>query len=164
MTPFERFCSRSKMRHDFGDKIQVRYLHSNGEAYDTWVSGEETLQRLNSQEAEERLRRLSDLDRETLRQARDSLPDKVRDRLEKEAQERLSGAVSDWLGGNPVGDALTDAVAGKRRSGEVQDEEKEQWQERLHDPAFRRRALELAWINLRGSFPPDEQAADDDWV
>lgn len=83
------------MRHDFGDKIQVRYVHSNGETYDTWVSGEEALQRVQSQETEERLEKLSDLDREMLREARDSLPDKVRDRLEEEARERLSGAVSD---------------------------------------------------------------------
>ena len=164
MTPFERFCSRCKMRHDFGDKIQVRYVHSNGEAYDTWVSGEEVVQRLQSQKAEERLERLSGVDWETLREARDSLPDKVRQRLEEEARERLSGALGDWLGGNIFGDALTDAVAVRLEGGDVQDDEKRGWQERLHDVRFRRRVLELAWINLRGSFPPDEESPDEDWV
>lgn len=162
MTPFEKFCSRCKMRHDFGDRIQVRYVHGNGEAYDTWVSGEEALQRLRSEKAEERLERLSDVDWEALREAGESLPGRVRDRLEEEARGQLSEAVDDWLGGNVIGDALARAVSGEKH--DFQDEEKRRWLERLHHAAFRAHVLDLAWINLRGSFPPDEDGPDDDWV
>jgi len=41
------------MRHDFDDQIQVRYTHTDGESFDTWVSGEEVLGRINSVESEE---------------------------------------------------------------------------------------------------------------
>ncbi len=39
------FSANCKMRHDYGDMIQVRYQHSDGENYDTWVSGDEVLSR-----------------------------------------------------------------------------------------------------------------------
>ena len=48
------------MRHDFGDQIQVRYRHTDGEDYDTWVSGEEARQRLKTAEREKKILILMD--------------------------------------------------------------------------------------------------------
>jgi hypothetical protein len=53
MTTFIQFCAGAKLRHDFSDQIQVRYLHPSGENFDTWISGEEVLRRLKTMSREQ---------------------------------------------------------------------------------------------------------------
>lgn len=159
MSAYPDFARRCRMRHDFADQFQVRYHHPNGEPYDTWVSGEEVLSRLRAADAEERLRDLGQLQPDELgvaweegkRKARRSLADRLRD--------QLGDGVESMVGGNPLGESLADSVRGH---SEAQGED---WAGYLRDKAFRAVALELAWINLRGSFP-EPGAADelDDWV
>ena len=166
MSSFEQFCERAKMRHDFADQIQVRYRHSNGEAYDTWVSGEEVMQRLRSEAAERRLRGLSRFSWKEIQEAKERLPREGKERLEEQARDRLADGLKDVLGENVIGESLADAVRGRDRD---EDDDAAVWRERLQDGAFREKILELAWINLRGSFPEkDEGGASpdepDDWV
>ena len=162
MTSFEQFCTRTKMRHDFADQIQVRYQHANGEAYDTWVSGEEVMQRLRSEAAERRLRGLSRLRWREIREATESLPQEARERLEDEVKDRLADGLEDFLGDNVIGKSLVDRV---RAGEEDEDDGPTLWRERLGNEAFREKVLELAWINLRGSFPEEDDADEpNDWV
>jgi hypothetical protein len=43
--------------------------------------------------------------------------------------------------------------------------ERRRWSVLLQDQAFKRQVLELAWIQLEGSFPDDDSADRlDDWV
>jgi hypothetical protein len=163
MTTFAQFCARSKMRYDFGDKIQVRYHHRDGKDYDTWVSGEEVLQRLRSASAERRLRALRHLDWDDVREAKEQLPEEGKKRLHDLFRDRLGDAVEGWIGGNIIGDSLAEAARGHERP--AADEATERWRQRLHEEPFRALVLELAWIQLRGSFPGEAGPADDDgWV
>lgn len=164
MTSFEQFCARTKMRHDFSDQIQVRYEHGDGEAYDTWVSGEEVMQRLRSEAAERRLRGLSRLDWQEIQEAKEKLPQEGKERLEEEARDRLADGVEDVLGNNVIGESLADAVRGRERG---EDDDATLWRQRLQREAFQEKVLELAWINLRGSFPEEDEGAfdeADDWI
>jgi hypothetical protein len=161
MTAFTAFARRCKMRHDFADRFQVRYLHPEGEHYYTWISGEEVLARLRAAEAEARLRKLGqslfgDLrakGAEATQAAKRALADELRDRL---------GDGVDWLaGGNPLGDGLSARI----RGDEEQEPDAIRWQAYLQDELFRAAALELAWLNLRGSFPePEADDGEEGWV
>lgn len=147
------------MRHDFADQFQVRYRHPNGESYDTWVSGEEALSRLRAAGAQERLRELGRLQPDDLRAAWDESRREAKRTLIDQLRDRLGDGVESVTGGNPLGDSLADNVRGRDEA------EGEEWAGYLHDEAFRAVALELAWINLRGSFPePDVTDEPDDWV
>lgn len=162
MTNFEQFCGRTKMRYDFADQIQVRYRHSDGETYDTWVSGEEVMQRLRSEAAERRLRGLSRLNWKTIREVGKALPQEGKERLQDQMKDRLADGVEDLLGDNIIGDSLADAVRGEERE---EDDEATLWRQRLQDAAFRKKVQKLAWINLRGSFPEKGDAEEpDDWI
>lgn len=162
MTNFERFRAHTKMRHDFADQIQVRYQHSDGEAYDTWVSGEEVMQRLRSEAAERRLRGLSRLNWKEIQEAKETLPQEGKEQLEDQLKDRLADGLEEVLGNNVIGESLADALRGRDRE---QDEDAALWRARLHDGVFREKVLELAWINLRGSFPEGNDAEEpDDWV
>lgn len=164
MTTFTQFAARCKMRHDFADRIQVRYQHADGETYDTWVSGEEVIQRLHSADAEQRLRGMSRLNWDDLREVGEELPEAGKRGLRDHLHKRLADEVEDFLGDSLLGESLADAVHG-RRAGEESDPEQQRWQARLHDDNFRAQVLALAWINLRGSFPDDEEGTEfDDWV
>ena len=59
MTNFNQFCAGAKMRHDYNDMIQVRYPHPNGENFDTWVSGQEVMQRLDTQARQQLIKSFS---------------------------------------------------------------------------------------------------------
>ncbi|MGH2538755.1 MAG: hypothetical protein ACRDHL_15305 [Candidatus Promineifilaceae bacterium] len=162
MTEFAAFIANCKLRYDFADRFQVRYQHANGEAYDTWVSGEETLARLRSEAAEERLRGLAKLDRAQLEAARERLPELAKERLEDELRRRLGDVVEDNIGGNVIGDSLADAVRGRSES---QPAEAERWRKLLQSETFRLQLLELAWIQLEGSIPDEAPPAEPgDWL
>jgi hypothetical protein len=165
MTSFTDFRENSKMRHDFADQIQVRYRHVDGEKYDTWVSGDEVLQRLSSEASEEKLRRLSRLDVQELRKAKEQLPEQGKDELEHSISSRLADKVEGFIGGNVIGDSLADAVRGDSVENHDSDDRKSRWVTLLRNEIFRIKVLELAWIQLEGSFPesdiPDEL---DDWT
>ena len=165
-TSFTQFCARCKMRHDFSDQIQVRYQHTNGEDYDTWVSGEEVLGRLRSAAREQQLRGLSKLDRQQLQAARDRLPEEAQQYADRQARDWLGDQVEGWLGENVIGQSLADAVRGREGRVDPREAEKQQWQARLQDEAVRAVVLELAWIQLRGSFPEGDARPGeaDDWV
>jgi hypothetical protein len=166
---FTEFCARTQMRHDFADQIQVRYQHSNGEQFDTWVSGEEVQQRLKSASQEGRLRALRDLNWQQLREMGQNLPEESKLRMKDELQERLGSVISDLLGDNAIGDSLAAAARGSSAddasSEAAADEERRKWQAALQDDAFYAQVLELAWIQLHGSLPENDAYAEPtDWV
>lgn len=161
MTAFIAFARRCKMRHDFGDRFQVRYLHPDGEHYDTWIGGEEVLARLRATEAEARLRRLGQSLFGDLRAKGTEATQAAKRALADELRDRLGDGVEWFAGGNPLGDGLSARV----RGDEGPEPEAARWQTYLQDEAFRAVALELAWLNLRGSFPePEADDGEEDWV
>jgi hypothetical protein len=163
MSAFADFARRCRLRHDFADQIQVRYRHPNGESYDTWVSGEEVLARLRSADAEARLRRLGKFQPGELGAAAEEAKRAAKRSLHDRLRRRLGDSVESLAGGNPLGDSLAENVRGQEPSGS--ETAAARWQSYLHDEAFRAIALELAWINLRGSFPEPGSAEDEgDWL
>jgi hypothetical protein len=163
MTTFDQFSARTKMRHDFRDQIQVRYHHSDGEAYDTWISGEEVVARLKSAAAEKRLKGISNLDWQEIRTAGEQLPEQAKEKLRDRLKNKLVDTVEDAIGGNLIGNELADKVRGRDSDQDPRDAEKQRWQTLLQDDDFRAVALELAWIQLAGSFP-QETSEPDDWM
>lgn len=165
MPTFREFCLRAKMRHDFSDQIQVRYRHTNGEDYDTWVSGEEARQRLRSTSREQQLKGLSKLDWQMIRQARESLPQEGKRRATQYGRDHLGDAVEDFIGGNVIGDSLSDAVRGQTRPDDPDAAERQKWLAHMQEDAFYAQIMELAYIQLDGSFPDDARSPEpDDWV
>lgn len=167
MTTFDQFRAQTKMRHDFRDQIQVRYRHSDGQEYDTWVSGQEALARLQTAAAEQRLKAISSLDWQQIRAAGEQLPDQAQEKLRDRLKNKLADAVEDTIGGNPIGDQLAGKVRGRdpvsNPVADPRDAEKQRWQTLLQDDTFRATILELAWIQLAGSFP-QETNEPDDWM
>jgi hypothetical protein len=163
MSAFDQFCAGSKTRHDFQDQIQVRYRHRDGEEYDTWVSGEEVLARLESEAAEQRLKGISRLDWKEIREAGEQLPQRAKEELRGRLKDKFADAVEDVIGGNVIGDGLVDRVRGRDSDVDPRDAAKQRWQALLLDDVFRAKVLELAWIQLAGSFP-EERNEPDDWV
>jgi hypothetical protein len=165
MTSYRQFVVKCKMRHDFSDMILVRYEHFDGEIYDTWVSGEETLGRLQSQAAEQRIRGLRRLDWDQVRKAAESLPEEARQKARRTFKDMLADGVEKAIGGNPIGDSLTRAISGRDSNETSTEAEKQYWQALLKWDDFRRIVLQLAWIQLEGSFPDDEtEEKADDWL
>lgn len=165
MTSFTEFRANCKMRHDFGDQIQIRYRHADGEDYGTWVSGEEVLQRMRSKVTELRLRGLSRLDRKQLAETREKLPAESKAKAHRSLSDMLGDSVERTIGGNIIGDSVADAVRGTDTETDDQDEEKQRWTAYLQDDIFRAGVLELAWIQLEGSFPNENSDMEpDDWV
>ena len=165
MTTFPQFCANCKMRHDYGDQIQVRYRPTTGEDYDTWVSGDEVLGRMRSGAAEKRLRVLMKLDWQQIQEAKDRLPDEAKEKTKNWLLEILADGLEENLGGNLIGDSLADSVRGEHDKAASKDLAKERWMNLLHDERFRAGVLELAWIQLEGSFPADNHAEEpDDWI
>lgn len=165
MTTFREFAVKAKMRPDFGDMIQVRYVHSDGDDYDTWVSGNEALQRLASETAEQRLRGISKLDWETIKEARERLPEEGKKKLRRNLIDRFADEVKGAIGGNVIGDSFADAISGGDSTEDPEELERDAWRQRLTDDDFRAKVLELAWIQLEGSFPDDEIPEEpDDWM
>lgn len=165
MTTFDQFCSGAKMRHDYSDMIQVRYPHPSGENFDTWVSGEEVMQRLDAQ-ARERL--IKGFSQKNWPEAKDAVRqefEKGKEKARRSLQDRLADVVSDQIGSNIFGDTLADNLRGVNSNTDTYDREKELWQNRLHDEPFRAIALKLAWINLDGTLPDENnEKSSDDWV
>lgn len=153
------------MRYDFGDQIQVRYRHSDGEEYDTWVSGEEALQRLRSAADEERLGRLRNLDWAHIRELQEQLPETGARRLQDAIQERVGDILDDLVGGNIIGDSLVAGARGDLPGEDADAAERQRWQAHLRNDAFYAQVLELAWIQLRGSFPEEDRREEPgDWI
>ena len=162
MTSYQQFIRRCKIRYDFDDQIQVRYQHSDGESYDTWVSGEEIVSRIESGEAKERLRALKNLNLDALRQLREDLPEKGKERAWSTLKDQLADSLEESIGGNIIGDSFADAVRG---SDDDYEPGQDHWLLLLQETAFRSRVLELAWIQLEGSFPDDDSTEEpDDWI
>ncbi len=165
MTDFTTFSNSCKIRHDYGDMFQVRYRHSNGVDYDTWVSGEEALSRLSSEIAEEKLRGLRNLDWKKIQEARDQWPEEAKDRAENSLLGFLADNLQESIGGNIIGDSLSDAVRGRSTDSDPLESTKARWSLFLQDDIFRGKLLELAWIQLEGSFPGDQAAEEpNDWI
>lgn len=152
------------MRHDFSDQIQVRYPHPDGEKYDTWVSGEEVMQRLKTRSREELIQSFSQLN---LRQAREAGKREIesgKKKVRRNLMDRLADTVEDNIGGNIFGDTFADKIRGVDSTVDPHDAEKKQWQSRLHDEAFRMVVLEIAWANIGDTLPGEATEAPDDWV
>jgi hypothetical protein len=161
---FKQFRSKAKTRHDFSDQIQVRYVHPNGEKFDTWISGEEVLLRLDTQARERLIKSFGQKNWREMREETGHAISKGKEKTIRSLKDRLAGAVSDTLGDNIIGDTLADNIRGVDSDVDAHDHEKRQWQSHLQDEAFRAIALELAWINLEGTFPDEVEEETDDWV
>ena len=165
MTGYSHFVRNCRMRHDFADQIQVRHCHGNGENYDTWVSGEEALQRLESDAAEQSIRGLRHLKWQQIREWKDKLPDDVRDQLKSRLRDRLADGLEGTIGPNVIGDSMADIVRGHDTDADSDADQRLKWSALLTDSAFREEVLKLAWIQLEGSFPDTGPADEpDDWV
>jgi hypothetical protein len=165
MTDFTTFSANCKMRHDYGDMIQVRYRHSNGEDYDTWVSGDEVMSRLSSEITEEKLHGLRDLDWKKIQKAREQWPEEAKDRAENSLLDFLANNLQENIGGNIIGDSLSDAVRGRSTDPDSPEATKARWLLFLQDEIIRGKVLELAWIQLEDSFPDDRTAEEpNDWI
>jgi len=165
VTTYEQFVAKCQTRHDFGDMIQVRYQHFDGQEYDTWVSGEEALGRLQSQAAEQRIQGLRRLDWDQVRKAAEALPKEARRKAQRTFKDMLADGVDKALGGNPIGDTLAQAISGRHPDVEPTKAGKKYWQALLKWDDFRRTVLQLAWIQLEGSFPDNgTEVKTDDWL
>jgi hypothetical protein len=165
MTTFKEFATKAKMRPDFGDMIQVRYVHADGDDYDTWVSGREVMQRLASETAEQRLRGISKLDWETIQEAKETLPEEGKKKLRRNLIDRFADEVKGAIGGNVIGDSFADAISGRDSTEDPYEAEREKWRNHLKDNVFRAKVLELAWIQLEGTFPDEDDGQEpDDWL
>ncbi len=164
MTSFIQFCAGAKMRHDFSDMIQVRYPHPNGENFDTWISGDEVMARLKTMSREQLIHSFGRMNWTEAKAALQKEVDAGKQKARKSLKDRLADAVHNQIGGNIFGDTLSDNIRGIDSSADPREQEKQQWQTRLQNQAFRAIALELAWTNLEGTFPPETEAEPDDWV
>ncbi len=165
MPTFREFAIKAKVRPDFGDMIQVRYIHTDGDDYDTWVSGEEVLQRLASETAEERLRSISKLDWKAIKEAKEKLPEEGKKKLGRKFIDRFADEVKGAIGGNVIGDSFADAISGQDSTEDPYEAERRKWRSHLEDDAFRSKVIELAWIQLESSFPDDDQLEEpNDWM
>ncbi|MFZ0548799.1 MAG: hypothetical protein WAM60_25335 [Candidatus Promineifilaceae bacterium] len=166
MPTFQEFATKAKVRPDYGDMIQVRYRHTDGVDYDTWISGEEVLQRLASETAEQRLQGLSKLDWTAVQEAVQRLPDEGKQTLKRKLIDRFADEVKGAIGGNPIGDSFSDAIRGTDSDEAPYEAEREKWRTFLTETPFRAKVLELAWIQLEGSFPDDDHEVEepDDWM
>lgn len=164
MTNFIQFCAKAKMRHDFSDQIQVRYPHPSGEDFDTWISGEEVMSRLKTISRETLIHSFSRMNWTEAKAALQREIDKGKSKARRGLKDRLADAVQDSVGGNIFGDTLADNIRGIDSSTDPRVQEKAMWQQRLQSDAFRAVALELAWINLEGTFPDEPTAVPDDWI
>ena len=164
MTTFIQFCAGAKLRHDFSDQIQVRYPHPTGEAFDTWISGEEVMSRLKTMSREQLIHSFSRMNWTEAKAALQRELDEGKQTARRSLQERLAGMVEDNIGGNIFGDTLADNIRGVDSNADPREQEKALWQQRMRNDAFRAISLELAWINLEGTFPNESSAEPDDWV
>lgn len=164
MTTFIQFCAGAKLRHDFSDQIQVRYPHPSGEAFDTWISGEEVMSRLKTMSREQLIHSFSRMNWTEAKAALQRELDEGQQKARRSLKERLAGLVEENIGGNIFGNTLADNIRGVDSSADPREQEKALWQQRLHHDAFRAIAMELAWINLEGTFPDEPSAEPDDWV
>lgn len=164
MTTFIQFCAGAKLRHDFSDQIQVRYPHPTGEDFDTWISGEEVLRRLKTMSREQLIHSFSRMNWTEAKAALQRELDEGQQKARRSLKERLAGLVEDNLGGNIFGDTLANNIRGVDSHADPREQEKALWQERLRHDAFRAVVLELAWINLEGTFPAEATAEPDDWL
>ena len=152
------------MRHDFSDQIQVRYPHPTGEAFDTWISGEEVMSRLKTMSREQLIHSFSKMKWNEAKAAMQREVNEGKNKARRGLKDRLADAVSDSIGGNIFGDTLADNIRGVDSDEDPRAKEKAIWQQRLTNDGFRAVALELAWINLEGTFPNEETAEPDDWI
>lgn len=164
MTTFAEFRTKCRMRHDFADQIQVRYSHKPDLYFDTWVSGEEVLQRLRSSKTEADLKKMRELDRDYLIKLKTQLTTEMQFRLEREIRDLAANQADGFIGGNIIGDSLVDTIRGNEKDDNSSISDRQRWGTILIDESFRQGVLELAWIQLEGSFPDDEEYQEqDDW-
>lgn len=165
MTHYIQFCAKAKMRHDYSDMIQVRYPHPDGEKYDTWISGEEVMSRLKTMSREALIRSFSQMNWTEARTAVEREWQQGKEKSYWELRKRGGDIFAGYFGGHIFGETVADNIRGIDSNVDDAAAEKQRWQSRLHDPAFRAVALELAWINLEGSFPEEPfNEEPDDWV
>jgi hypothetical protein len=164
MTTFIQFCAGARMRHDFSDQIQVRYPHPSGENFDTWISGEEVMSRLKTMSREQLIHSFSRMNWTEAKAALQRELDEGKSKARRGLKDRLADVVEDNIGGNIFGDTMADNIRGVDSSIDPREQEKALWRQRLHNDGFRAVALELAWINLEGTFPDEPTAEPDDWV
>lgn len=165
MTTFGQFADRCKMRHDFGDQIQVRYQHPDGQNFDTWVSGTEALQRLEAIQTEKQIESLNRLSMDDLRVVVKSLPEAAKNLIRRSLRDEIANRLESGIGGNLIGDALSDSIRGHSPTIDPAISDKDRWPALMRYEPFRHIVLELAWSQLEGSFPDvDADQEPDDWL
>lgn len=165
MTNFNQFLTKAKTRHDYSDMIQVRYYHPNGDEFDTWVSGEEVMQRLDTKARERVVKSFSQKNWQEAKEALRVEFEKGKQKAQHNLKNRLADIVSDQIGGNIFSDTLAANIRGHDSNIDPYERERAEWQTRLLDAEFRALVLQLAWITLEGTMPDeegDEEAVD--WV
>jgi len=164
MITLTQFQSKAKVRYDFSDQFMVRFTQA-GDPYDTWVSGEEALQRLKSGERERQIKGISQMDWEEMKNAGKILTSGAKKNLRRSLKDRLAGALQDTIGDNPIGDALADNIRGRDSNIDPRHEERQKWHTLLQNTLFRATLLEIAYYNLRATLPEEPETNEfDDWV
>lgn len=164
MPTLAQFANRVKMRHDYSDMIQVRYTHTDGENYDTWISGDEVVARLKTMSREQLIKSFSTMN---FTEAKSRLELELHAQKGKQKQNffnKIADKVEDSIGGNLLGDTLADHIRGVDSSEHPLDRQKKYWQSKLKEDAFRVIAIDLAWFNLEDSLPDEPKPEPDDWV
>lgn len=102
---------------------------------------------------------------EQIQDAKERLPDEAKGKTERWLLDILANGLEDNLGGNLIRDSLAGAIRGEKDKNASTDMAKERWTKLLSDEFFRAGVLELAWIQLEGSFPEDSPTeGPDDWI
>lgn len=164
MTTLPQFATNTKMRHGYSDMIQVRYTHNDGEAFDTWISGEEVLARLKTMSREQLIRSFSQLNWGEAKTAVQKELDQQKQQGKQRLKDRLANKLQDSIGGNLFGDTLADKIRGVDSTVDESERERQKWRHMIGERPFRAIAIELAWINLKDSLPNLRDNAHDDWI
>lgn len=164
MTTLAQFAQNSKMRHDYADMIQLRYTHIDGEAYDTWISGDEVMARLKTLSREQLIRSFSQMEWQTAKERLQQELENQKGKQKRKLIDRIADQVEGAVGGNIFGETLAAHIRSRDNTQSSQEQEKAFWQAKLREDAFRAIALELAWLNLEGSLPDLPPPEPDDWV
>jgi hypothetical protein len=108
---------------------------------------------------------LSELDPNDLRIVIASLPESTKYAVRQSLTEKAAEQLEALIGGNLIGDAIAKAVRGRDAEPASGLSDEDRWRALIRFAPFRQIVLELAWIQLEGSFPDSgAEPPPDDWL